>query len=229
MVKCIYCLSTSNSSLKKAHIVPEAFLENNVTLEKGIECDICNAYFAKLEQSFIHHNRIWVPIMLYGIPGKSGALRKKLGFYKYNKDNQTISINSKDIKRINQYPSHTQVTFDNPPEFDEHKFRRCFSHISLNYIAWKYGHSFALSNKFDSLRKYARSGNRDKNWPYAQTLYSTNQPPRQDLEIRHVVDAPGFIIKLRSFYDDFYIDVTNCGKLEKWHACNNVHEHYYFS
>jgi hypothetical protein len=68
----IDCRKDSSSSVDKLHIVPEAFMRNDTALPVGTECDECNRHASKLEQAFIHHNRIWVPIMALQVPGKKG-------------------------------------------------------------------------------------------------------------------------------------------------------------
>ena len=71
---CIYCLKDSSASKSRPHIIPECFLANNVTLPIGAECDNCNLAASQLEKAFLHHNRIWVPIMILGALGKGGRL-----------------------------------------------------------------------------------------------------------------------------------------------------------
>jgi hypothetical protein len=78
---CIYCLKDSSSSQQRAHIVPESFLRNDVTLEPGTECDECNNFAASLEQAFVYHNRLWTKIMILRAPGKMGKKRKRMAHY----------------------------------------------------------------------------------------------------------------------------------------------------
>lgn len=89
---CIYCLNDSSTSKNRAHITPESFLKNDTTLPLGVECDSCNKYASKLEQAFIHHNRIWVPIMLLRAPGKGGKKRKQLGHYTADEKKNVITV-----------------------------------------------------------------------------------------------------------------------------------------
>jgi hypothetical protein len=44
-----------------------------------------------------------------------------------------------------------KIHMPDPSEFCDSRFRHCLGHISLNYLAWKFGWNAALS-RFDELR-----------------------------------------------------------------------------
>jgi hypothetical protein len=226
MGHCIYCKKDSSGSIDRPHIVPEAFLRNDTTLPVGVECDQCNKYASKIEQAFVHHNRIWVPIMILGAPGKGGKLRKRLGFYKARgeKGHLTFRFPHSWI-RIGETGSYVQAP--NPPEFDSLNFNKCLGHIALNYIAWKLGWDEALNTKYDGLRRFVRYGNRGETWPYGQVSFD-DMGFRRTLTLGFADNAPGQIIRFRSYIDDFYIDPLNKGLLENYIMSKEGRERLYF-
>lgn len=214
MAICIYCRKDSSASRSKAHVVPEAFLRNDVTLPLGAECDACNRYASQLEQAFIHHNRIWTQIMMLRAPGKRGKKRKRMSHYSADDERGVMAIHYRG-SWIEEFEGKRRIVFPDPSEFDESKFRRCLGHISLNYIAWKFGWEVALESRFDPLRTYVRYGSQTIKWPYGQVSYEDSQP-RKNLTIGWEPAAPGLTVKFESYIDDFYIDTLNTGELKEW-------------
>lgn len=216
---CIYCLKDSSSSQHRAHIVPESFLHNDVTLEPGTECDDCNNFASSLEQAFIYHNRIWTQIMILRVPGKNGKKRKRMAHYAADDKAQILTIRYRP-RWMDRSDGKRRVSLPNPSEYSDSKFRRCLGHISLNYIAWKFGWHVALESRFDELRRYVRYSSREKRWPYGQVSHDDSQP-RRKLGIGLAPDAPGLTIRLESYIDDFYFDPLKSSELEAWIAqCN---------
>lgn len=226
MSTCIYCRKDSSASRSKAHIVPEAFLQNEVTLPVGAECDACNGFASQLEQAFIHHNRIWTQIMMLRAPGKDGKKRKRMSHYTADDERRVMTVQFRD-SWIKEFEGKRQIVFPDPVEYDESKFRRCLGHIAMNYVAWKFGWDVALEGRFDPLRKYVRYGSRPMKWPYGQVSYEDSEP-RKKLNIGWEPSAPGLTVRLQSYIDDFYIDTLNTGELEAWvAACEGKEVHYF--
>ncbi|MEE9337040.1 MAG: hypothetical protein V3U87_03100 [Methylococcaceae bacterium] len=223
---CIYCRKDSSNSIEKPHIIPEGFMKNDITLPIGVECDGCNNYASKLEQSFIHHNRIWVPIMFLQAPGKSGKIRKNLGFYKAGEEKGKVTFSFPE-KWVTKDTNGIHVQSPNPKEFNELKFRRCLGHITLNYIAWKLGWNVALESRFDNLRQFVRYGSREKMWPYGQVSFE-DMKFRTKLSIGLMEEACGLIVRIESYIDDFFIDPLNEGHLEKFVNKQDGKECHYF-
>lgn len=219
---CIYCLKDSSSSKSRAHIVPESLLQNDVTLELGVECDECNNYASKLEKAFVYHNRIWTQIMLLGAPGKNGKRRKRMANYSADEESKLLSIRFHS-SWATEADGNLKIHMPNPSEFCDSKFRRCLGHISLNYLAWKFGWNVALESRFDELRRYVRYGSQEKRWPYGQVSYDDSRP-RKRLAIGWVQDAPGLTVKLESYLDDFYFDPLQSCELEAWVGQRNGQE-----
>ncbi len=216
---CIYCLRDSSSSRHRAHIVPESFLQNDVTLELGTECDECNNFASNLEKAFIYHNRIWTQIMITRVPGKNGKRRKRMSHYTADDKGKILMIRYRP-EWLQETDGEQKVFLPNPSEYNDSKFRRCLGHISLNYIAWKFGWQVALESRFNELRRYVRYSSRGKKWPYGQVSHDDSQP-RRKLGIGLAPGAPGLIIRFESYIDDFYFDPLKTGELEAWIAqCN---------
>jgi hypothetical protein len=211
---CIYCLKDSSSSQQRAHIVPESILRNDVTLEPGTECDECNNFAASLEQAFVYHNRIWTQIMILRAPGKKGKKRKRMAHYTADDKAEMLTIRYSP-RWVDESDGEKKISFPDPPEYSDSKFRRCLGHIALNYVAWKFGWRVALESRFDELRSYVRYSSRKKLWPYGQVSHDDSQPRRR-LEIGLASDAPGLTIRLKSYIDDFYIDPLKSSELESW-------------
>ena len=211
---CIYCLNDSSASKSRAHIVPESFFRNDVTLPLGTECDACNNYASQLEQSFIYHNRIWTQIMMLRTPGKNGKKRKRMSHYSADDTNEMITIRFRP-SWASESEGARKIRLPDPAEFSDSKFRRCLGHISLNYVAWKFGWQVALECRFDQLRNYVRFGSHGKKWPYGQISFEDSQP-RKRLGIGWEHDAPGLTVKLESFIDVFYFDTLHMCELEDW-------------
>lgn len=223
---CIYCLKDSSSSHQKAHIVPESFLQNDVTLAPGIECDDCNNSASSLEQAFIYHNRIWTQIMILRAPGKNGKKRKRMAHYAADDDDKMLTTRYRPrwVENSNRNP---RILYPNPSEYSDSKFRRCLGHISLNYIAWKFGWDVALEDRFDELRRYVRYSSREQRWPYGQVSYDDSQP-RRKLGIALAPNAPSLTIRLVSYIDDFYFDPLGSNELEAWIAqCGGLENLYH--
>jgi len=220
MGTCIYCLKESSSSRSVPHVAPECLVQNSGTLPVGAECDKCNNFFSGIESSFIHHNRIWTQIMLLRVPGKDGKKRKKMAYYACDDEAGILTAKIHDSWIVSDSRA-PKIAFPPPKEYDESKFRRCLAHITLNYVAWKFGWESALDSKFDKLRNYAREGDRGKSWPFGQVMLEDSCPRRQ-LSLGLVEDAPGLTVKLGSFLDDFYFDAFASPELETW--VGSLHE-----
>jgi len=224
-MKCIYCGKESSSSKNKAHIVPEALLQNSVTLELGVECDVCNHYAKKLENAFIHHNRIHIPIMHIRSPGKGGKIRKQLGNHYLDKSTSNLKFSAKPIK-LTFNKSGIHAVFDDPKEFCELKFRRALYHIAFNYLAWKLGSETANLKKYDHLRQYVRFAKVNEKLPYGQVSLPNGQI-RKKLSIGFVESAPGIVVRLQTFADDFYMSLDSNIEFKNWVNQLSGHEVFY--
>lgn len=213
-MKCIYCQKRSIDSKNQAHVVPEGILYNNVVLPLGAECDDCNNYASTLENSIIHHNRVWVPIMMGRVPGKNKKKRKQIGNISVDHRNNSFNL-SANLEWISVKKGRHVVQCPNHPQFNNNKFRRGLYHIAFNYAAWKLGVSCVHLKKYDNIRKYVRYAKPNELWPYGQKMYP-DMEIRKKLELHHVEEAPGYVVKLSIFIDDFYMEITKNQEFENW-------------
>jgi hypothetical protein len=215
--KCIFCLASSEHSKRRAHVVPEALMANEVVLPVGVECDSCNEHLSDVESALIHHNRIWLPIILNRVPGKAGRLRKGLGQFEvtYTDGEIHVQANLRDEDIVRRDDGKMEINMSDPPQYDDLKFRRGLFAIGLRYIVLKLGQQIALEPRFDSVRSYVRAPKRGASWKYVQVPFP-DTPIRNQLRIHFVDGAPGLTVRLRSFVDDFYLDVLNTGELAWW-------------
>jgi HNH endonuclease len=52
---CLFCKSEDkNCFTSEEHVFPESLGNKTVILPPGVVCDVCNQYFSKLENQFIH-------------------------------------------------------------------------------------------------------------------------------------------------------------------------------
>jgi hypothetical protein len=80
MPTCIYCRAETTGNEGIPHVIPEALSPNDFTLPRGAECDKCNHYFGrKLEPMLYRYPGVALALQFWGIRGKKGRLRKKLG------------------------------------------------------------------------------------------------------------------------------------------------------
>jgi hypothetical protein len=215
---CIYCLRDDVPSTHQAHIIPQGFIANEVVLPLGAECDSCNGYASKLENAFLHHDRIWLPIMVEGVPGRDRRARKRLGRAVRTGEN-ALRFSGK-AGELSIDGNRVELNLAPAPEYDHGKFRRALYHIAFNYIAFERGVGFALKSEFDPVRRYVKAAKRSEYWSYGQVSYP--EIDRSRLEIRSLQDAPGVIVRLRSYLDDFYVDLLNSGAVEKWAAASGL-------
>jgi hypothetical protein len=211
-MRCIYCLTESSTSKRRAHVAPEAILQNDVTLPLGAECDRCNPRLGRVDTALLFHNRIWGPIILLGAPGKNGP-RQRLGHFQRDTEGQlTANVRQEWLTRDESGP---QIISPDPPEYDELRFRRGLYHMAFNYVAMKLGVESALEARFDRVRRYVRYARRGESWPYAQVEYPDDQI-NQTLRLSIIPDAPGVTVLFISYLDEFYVDVLRTGELHDW-------------
>lgn len=152
-------------------------------------------------------------------PGKRGKIRKRMAHYSADDKTEMLTIRYRPCW-LTEGDGEKKISFPDPPEYSDAKFRRCLGHIYLNYIAWKFGWQVALESRFDELRRYVRYSSRMERWPYGQASHDDSQPRRR-LGIGLAPCAPGLTIKLESYIDDFYFDPLKSSELGSWIAnCN---------
>lgn len=213
-MNCIYCLQSAITVKSDAHVFPEAIIMNTTVLPKGYICDSCNNYLKELDSALIAHNHIWPIIQIKGLPGKKGRPRKKLGFIERADGDQSLSfrIKQKNIDKISFNSEQICVQLKNPSNFEDKLFRRALHHIAYNFLALTRGKEF-LKDRFDNARKYIRQPKKGEIWPYVQLFSVDRQSP---VDAQEISDAPGMIIRLGIFHNNFFVDLLNSGTLHQW-------------
>lgn len=214
MVQCIYCKKDSSSSSNAAHVIPEGVMENPIVLPMGFECDDCNRKAGKLEHALVHNPRIAGPIVIMKIPGKNGKIRKQLGHFKRSENDNRIEIIGNII--------HEELTGEHyARQYDNHRshklqfYRRALFHVAFNYMAFLKGYEHMLENRYDKIRKYIKSPQKNETVPYCQVEYPNDQM-REKVSITWLRQGPGVTVKLSLFLDDYYLDLLDTGHLFEW-------------
>lgn len=216
-MRCIYCLSVSTGSTNRAHVAPEALLKNNLTLPIGAECDTCNERLGRMDDAFVHHNRIWAPIFLLGAPGKRGRTRKELGVLKRVGDSAFTARIPEEWIAFGPENNSAHVTLPDLAQYNDGRFRRGLHHMAFNYLTHKRGVGFVHESRFDPVRHYIRFAAPNESWPYAQTMYPDDAMNRT-LRLTIMDSAPGLVVRFISYLDEFFVDLLNTGLLHSWAA-----------
>jgi HNH endonuclease len=177
---CIYCRAETTGKEGVPHVIPEALGANKITLPRGAECDKCNHYFGrKLEPMLYRYPGVALALQFWGIRGKKGRLRKKLGAVERTEAGDTrFGIHSPQVQ-TDKYGRRTAF-MDLPPDpdFDMLEFRRALYRIALSTVAMLQGAEYALDPKFDDVRRYIRNPKPGEAWPFAQGHTRGPEMPR---------------------------------------------------
>lgn len=211
---CIYCFHDASKSSRRAHVYPTALYDNSMTLPSGVECDSCNEFAGSLEQALLSHNRIGPLIMVRGIPGRDGKTRRRIG--DIQRDPASGGIRFHAVGRLSEPTSDgISIQFPDNIQLDEGRFRRALYHIGLNHLALVAGARLAREPKFNPVRRFVRYGEAAGAWRYAQTMYPDDYR-RTDVGCHYLRGQPGTKIQIRTFIDDFFVDLEGSADLERW-------------
>jgi HNH endonuclease len=70
-MRCIFCKNESHNSVSVEHIIPKSLGNIDHILPKGILCDSCNNYFAKIEKEILEQD------YFQNVRGRNGVVNKK--------------------------------------------------------------------------------------------------------------------------------------------------------
>jgi hypothetical protein len=161
---CIYCRAETTGKEGVPHVIPEALGANKITLPRGAECDKCNHYFGrKLEPMLYRYPGVALALQFWGIRGKKGRLRKKLGTVERTEAGDTrFGIHSPQVQ-TDKYGRRTAF-MDLPPDpdFDMLEFRRALYRIVLSTVAMLQGAEYALDPKFDDVSATSATRSRER-------------------------------------------------------------------
>jgi hypothetical protein len=205
---CIYCSGDSSSSRSLAHVYPQSIARNAMALPRGTECDDCNERNGRLDQELQNHTRIGSPIIHRGIAGKHGP-RQRIGNVSRNPITGDVTAHAVGHAEYNDGTLEIQLPALAP--LDMGRFRRALHHIGLNHIALICGPSVARERRYDRVRRYVRYGD-GQPWAYGQFMYP-DDARRPELGCSHLRSETGSLVRIRTFIDDFYVELEGLGTL----------------
>lgn len=156
---CLYCKSIEGSFKSIEHVFPESLGNQTIMLQKGVVCDSCNnGVLSQLDQALLEFSPISFMRVNYSIPSKSGTLPQvKFG----NVHLKCINPGQIEIKTFSP-----RVIFENEGRFNIKtqsnkrltndylkKITRELFKIALGLIYIDHGAEFALSERYDSVRR----------------------------------------------------------------------------
>jgi hypothetical protein len=166
---CLFCQSETEQFLHDEHIIPESLGNRTYVLPKGIVCDKCNNYFAKLDNYFCHYHLAATHKLFGQYKTKKGnppSMLLKKGEARQGK-NGDIKFNQRLV--IDKGSEQMSLTFAglnaelrfqfSLPDSDSKKISRFLAKAGMEILYLKKRET-AFNAEFDNLRKYARYGNR---------------------------------------------------------------------
>lgn len=190
---CLFCKSEDRDRFtSEEHVFPESLGNKTIILPPGVVCDVCNQYFSKLENQFIHSYPMLFGRFLSPEPTKKGKWPKtelpKGGFIRGIRVShdpvpivqiQLNGVNPEERARLEaQYRSHAlehTLPSIRLPEEDIQVSSRVLAKIALELM---YLHSprFAFHHAFDRIRHFSRQARRNEHLPYAWSSYIGGVP-----------------------------------------------------
>ncbi len=158
MPTCIYNREPTTGNEPEEHPIPEA-LGGREALPRGAVCAECNAYVSDLDQALRTHTHIAWFLVLAGVPGKGGKVRRQLawgpeGVAEY--DIKTGDLLFAPKPGYVQATEHSIAITHPASVFNDWKFSRALHKIALGVRALRQGVEVALDPRFDEVRTYVR-------------------------------------------------------------------------
>ena len=211
--QCIYCRTVTTGSEGKAHVLPEAIVENNLVLPRGSVCDVCNNYLGELDTALATHPLIAFGIQAFALPGRTGRSRVRLGKIGQKSDGeaQLLTLLPGAIDRLTTVEGRSLVVLANPTTAAQRRFHRALHHVAFNLLCYVGGAEEALKSSYDAVRRYVRSPSPRELWPY---LYSSLGKNPVDIIDIFCLSSPTRAL-LRFFNHAFAVDLTRSGGLRQ--------------
>jgi HNH endonuclease len=102
-MRCIFCKKNSENSVSVEHIIPESLGNIDHVLPKGIVCDACNNYFAKIEKELLEQDYFQSVRGRNNLRNKRGNLIPEIGL-----------IHHPDGGKVGIYHEHSGISIDIP-------------------------------------------------------------------------------------------------------------------
>jgi hypothetical protein len=214
---CIYCRSDGSAARGLPHVFPEAVVQNEMVLPRGVICDPCNFYLRKLDEALARHPAVAYAVQQLGLPGKRGKPRDRVANIDRDHEDASFAVDIGPLE-IERHEDGNPIVVVKPMldvEFDLLRFRRALHLVAFNYLAREHGAALALEDKFDEVRRYVRRPHPRQAWPFVVRY----RPGSVIREIRlglYVPDEFGLVAMIGMFNHDFYVDLLNTGNLGHW-------------
>lgn len=217
MPTCIYCKTTTTGQEGRAHAIPEALCQNDYLLPPGAVCDACNQYLGKLDSALVLHEQIWLPIQVFGLPGKGGRPRAELGWMKRLDPTNPNKLTIEGRGRNHLYIDGNKIRIETVavPGWNPSRFRRALYHFAMNYLALVDSPEAVLQPRFDDVRRYVRQPQCREAWLYGE-LRRSDKPLRR-IDVERLLDVPGEVLGIGLFHTVFLVDLLAQGRaLREW-------------
>lgn len=187
-MRCIFCKTDSTKSRSIEHIIPESLGNVEHVLPRGAVCDTCNNYFARkvegplLESLWFKHarSRQWVPNKRGFVPPMSGivpAARVPAHVWLEGNTVTLEGLNTRDHAALTDAilkGRANSVYVPNVVTIDQRQVSRFLAKVALEVLAHRTCHvegwqdEIVDHNALDSLKRFARVGDRPKEWPFSR-------------------------------------------------------------
>lgn len=220
MISCIYCRAIATGCEARAHIMPEAIIQNDKTLPPGAECDACNHSLGKLDKALQERLHVAFYLQLFGVPGKDGRARSRIGCVEG--DGQSLRFILSDALafsfEINGQTIARRVA-TKPPK--EQRFSRALHHVAFNFRAYQSGIDVALDARYDDVRRFVRTPRTaEESRAYGHSCSrSSERPP---VEISEIATLSGDVIEIGIFGDSFFVDLLRSDGLDEVAAADSA-------
>lgn len=220
MPVCLYCRAPTTGAEGAAHLLPEAIVANDVCLPAGTICDKCNNYFSKLDSALANHPMLAFGIQAFGLPGKRGKPRVKLGHFEYRGDGTSakLSVQPRAIKSVEISGNRPLIALQPPQGEALRRFHRSLYYVAFNLMVYSMPVQDMLRTLYDPVRTYIRRPAQGEVWPYCHAVLGPKPIEIIDLlskeePIPHVV--------LRFFNHAFAVDPFHTSTLHQ-HLTNDA-------
>ena len=168
MDTCLYKCQSDSDSTQIYHVYPQSASNLQVVLESGIVCDKCNAYFAKLENYFVHYQpgaSAKLLALKQTKKGKQPTFESNAGLATRTRTDEglTLNIPFSDIRY--EIKEDRSIVFNLAARgrpFDAAKISRVLGKIAIEFVSVQGPYPGlnldAYSSEYDALRHYVRFG-----------------------------------------------------------------------
>ena len=190
--RCLFCLKTDVPFKRREHPIPESLRNDDLILEPGLVCDLCNQYFgAKVEQKVLSAPPFSIEKAGAAVKSKKG----KMPMVKVNDDVHLYPTGYLDRLLLLAEPkyllgmsfgSFPYIVIPSDAETDFY-ISRFLVKMGLELLLFERDKVDPYASQFDAARMYARYGNHGMRWQMGYAVY----PNKSDLVISTRFDEFG--------------------------------------